>query len=157
MEGGIALSSADLRKILDADIRLKNLDIRICAFDRIPNDMKPNTAVIMNNQNHQQPGQHWLTLFKKDEGVYEFWDSFGLNPSAYGLLKKHAFLRNCEIVYHNKSIQYIFSNLCGFYSIFFLQKRFRGFDMDAIISMFGSNTKLNDTIILKEFNAFKFK
>ena len=154
---GVALSSVDLRKILDADNRLKHLDIQICAFDRIPDDMKPNTAVIMNNQGHQQRGEHWLSLFKKEEGVYEFWDSFGLHPSAYDLLKKHAFLRNCKIVYHNRTIQWIYSNFCGYYSIFFLKKRFRGYDMDAIISMFGSNSKLNDTIILKEFNAFKFK
>lgn len=152
---GVPLSTEDLRKILDADSRLKNLNIQICAFDRIPYDMKTNSAVIMNNQDHTQRGQHWLTLFKREEGIYEFWDSFGLPPSAYDLLKKHAFLRRAKIIYHTKLIQSIFSNFCGLYSIFYLKKRFRGYDMDAIVSMFGSNVKINDSIIVKKF-AFKF-
>ena len=152
---GVALSTANLRKILDADSRLKHSNIQICAFDRIPY-MKANSAVIVNNQDHTQGGQHWLSLYKREDGIYEFWDSFGLPPSAYDLIKKHAFLRRAKIIYHTKSIQSILSNFCGLYAIYYLKKRYRGYDMNQIVSMFGENVEINDSIIVKKFAEFKF-
>jgi hypothetical protein len=108
---------------------LSNFDIqRICSHigiklngifmkDQVNNTNFKDGNYIMNLENSNQSGSHWVSFVKKGDCVY-YSDSYGVRPpeNIYNL-----FLNNCSKVYVNmKPFQSLNSKKCGWYAIYFL-------------------------------------
>lgn len=120
---------SDLKQTLKTKTVLTNFDIEaICKALNIPlvgsvTHMKDEIKSIkdgyyvMNLQNSDQYGSHWLSFLVKNKCVY-YCDSFGMPPPK---IEWDLFLKNGYNVYINyQQIQHIDSNLCGWFAVYFL-------------------------------------
>ena len=78
--------------------------------DQIPL-VENNKSIIMNLNNSNEPGSHWIALKRVNNGIYVF-DSFNIGFLPIGIFKIY---KNYKIITNIYRIQDISSNLCGMF------------------------------------------
>lgn len=108
-----------------------------------------NIGIVFNLDPSDQPGSHWVGLFKSIEtpDIFEYFDSFGDKPPKEII----NYLSNYQVIYNNREIQKNSKVACGAYTIFFIISRLKGKSFKEFV-----DSRLNDNIIKnkrKEFMA----
>ena len=104
-------------------------------------------AFIINTQNSDEPGEHWVGLFVAKNNIAEFFDSFGRNPLCCEI-KKFLIINDVKILIINKNIiQNIFSDNCGRYCILFIKLKCNGMTFSDFLKLFNKNTLSNEILI----------
>ena len=75
-----------------------------------------NKSIIINLQDSNQPGSHWIALKRVNNTIFVF-DSFGIGYIPVGIFKVY---KNHKIITNIYRIQDISSNLCGMFCILFI-------------------------------------
>jgi hypothetical protein len=77
-------------------------------------------AFVINTDTSNKPGEHWLAIFYNAYKQFEFFDSYGLPPSIYGL-------RGCDFVRRNEQrVQGMDTKSCGYHCIYYITQRVAG-------------------------------
>ena len=135
-------SNSDLSNIIK-NINIKNFN-GVYPKDQLKKPLK-NGFYIINLDNSGGSGTHWTTLYKINDGLSLYYDSFGFYPpeEIEDLLHKYE--------YNKKQIQDIDSTSCGFYCVAFIkfmhnkQDKLKSFN--TFIKLFGNNTVNNEIIL----------
>jgi len=103
---------------------------------------------IINLQDSGGDGTHWTALYKIDDNVSIYYDSFGfLAPEDIEALI------NKDYIYNKQQIQDIDSSSCGFYCIAFIKFMYKKKNIkksfDIFINLFNSNTTNNEVVLHK--------
>ena len=77
-----------------------------------------------------KPGQHWLAIYAPSKSQIEFFDSFGMAPSFYGLSN--------SFIHTRRSFQSFTSDLCGKYALNFIFFRSRNISFIEMVSILSS-------------------
>src|SRR5271167_4346147 len=115
----------------DLDSFAKNLKIKyfrgIFMNDELPKKIKTNESGIVNLQDSDENGSHWICYFKKGKLKYYF-DSYGLDPSneVLNYLKQ-------PIISSTYQIQKMGSAMCGQYCLYMLYYLGKGYNYITII------------------------
>ena len=118
--------------------------------DELKTNLK-NGNYILNLENHNQGGSHWVCFIKHNKSIYYF-DSFGVQMPQNEL---DIFKQNHDnIFYSNVQIQSITSILCGYFCIAYLYcvNKFNGNIDDKILKfqkLFNWNNQKNNDKVLK--------
>lgn len=147
------MNSYQLTKSLLSDTFTKTMFVGVFARDELPLKNKYPSCFIVNTQNRNHVGEHWLAFFLDSDGSVDFFDSIGLQPEYYNLQKYLEKISKKKIRYTNKRVQGFFSNYCGVYCLLFLYKRSRGISFDEFINLF-KNINQNDSFIKKYVKNF---
>ena len=92
--------------------------------------------MIINLQNSNQPGSHWIAL-KRDNNVIYLFDSFGIGYLSIGIFKV---FKNFKIIKNIYRIQDILSNFCGMFCVLFILYDIEGKnDFIKFLILFSSN------------------
>ena len=95
----------------------------VFAADRIPRRITTfPSCFVANTDPASKAGTHWVACFCATANRVEFFDSYGLPPSAYGSLRLP--LRPTHT--NSVSFQSLRSSACGHYCIYYLCMRARG-------------------------------
>jgi hypothetical protein len=94
--------------------------------DALPPSLPENTAIVINLDDSDGPGTHWVAAGHRNKRKYYF-DSFGLPPSerVRKLLTGKAF-------YSDSQVQQADTITCGYFCIQFLRKPFNDGAYDAV-------------------------
>ena len=108
-----------------------------------------NGNYIINLNNHNQEGSHWVSLIKQNDILY-YWDSYGM-PPPIEILK----INTNKIYYNTYTIQDIKEENCGYYCLFFLyhMKLYKN-DYKKMLELFIYNNEINGDILQTFFNKF---
>ena len=80
------MNSIEIFNYLINDAITKKYFIGVFSRDELPNSItKRPCCFIINTQNRNQPGKHWLAFYYDASKNATFFDSFGLHPSHYQL------------------------------------------------------------------------
>lgn len=137
------LSNTDLYNLSE----MLNLPLNgIYMKDEITLKNLKNGNYIMNLQNHNQNGSHWVSFLKINKTIFYF-DSFGMPApqNEYDLF----FKQHDKILYNKHQIQDINSHCCGYFAIAFLYMMNKNnLNLTEFINMFAKQdlTK-NDSIV----------
>ena len=131
----------ELREIVSRDIRLNRQFLGVFAADELPHQIPVGCLAIVNCCERAEPGQHWIAIYQEAINRLEMFDSYGLPPSAYNLQNK---LPADVIVYNNRPLQGLFSNVCGQYCLYYCYFKARGYAMNDILSIFSNDFASND-------------
>jgi hypothetical protein len=128
------MDTIELQHILDKSHLLKQLNAVVCPKNLLPNK-KPShvQAYIVNTHNANQPGEHWVAIFFKENSAYYF-DSYGLPPMEEHILpfiRKHS----RQWTYSIYCLQEGSMPVCGVYCIFALHFLAKGCKLDTIIQL----------------------
>lgn len=132
------------------------------AADKLPKTFKKPGLFVVNTQEAQLSGEHWVSIYIAENGICEFFDSFGQPPSVshhIKFIKKHC-TKSC--IYNNISIQGPFSSKCGQFSSSFLLFKARGKSMRTFLKLFShadhmSNDRIIDEIFNVNFKSYNYK
>lgn len=77
---------------------------------------------IANTDISSKPGRHWCAFYFDEAGQSEFFDSYGKPPQYYNSKFLSCLLDNSVVqLYNSQTLQSNFSNICGQYSLYFLE------------------------------------
>ena len=122
---------------------MKSVDV--CALNELPGTRslshKP-AAFIVNSDPNFKPGTHWMAIFLpvnklgKNNDLGEFFDPYGLPPSAYGkeIVQFLKAASHVQYAFNRLQVQTESSTLCGLYSCYYILKRLEGKSMGDIIT-----------------------
>ncbi len=136
----MSLTNFDIEEICN-EYKIKL--IKVCAKDEL-NGKPKNGGYIINLDNHDSIGSHWVAFYVRDTNATYF-DSFGAVP-PYEVCR---FLNkgNVKSIYNTSFIQDLLSNCCGFYSIYFLYyfQHHKCKNNKAVLNQFTDQFCENDT------------
>ena len=116
----------------------------VFACNQLPKQHLPRPSVlVVNTDPSDKPGQHWVGIYIDQNGVGEYFDSYGQPPKVLQItrfLQKNT--KHC--IYNARHLQGPFSTVCGQYVIFFHWHRCRDLSMTKITQLFSSDTEDND-------------
>ena len=111
--------------------------------DQIPL-IENNKSIIMNLQNSNQPGSHWIALKRVNNTLFVF-DSFGIEYLPISVFKV---FKNFKIITNIYRIQDISSNLCGLFCVLFILYDINSKnDFIKFLTLFNSNDFLKNELI----------
>ena len=117
------LYSRELDFIISRDILTSNKYLGCYASDQIP-IFQDKTFAIINTDPAHKLGRHWTVLYKGENNFYEFFDPLGKSPENYKLKKFPDFVK---LKYNSKIIQNPFKNACGYYCLYYMFFKSRGY------------------------------
>ena len=131
---------------------LNAFDAGSCFRGVYPADMLPSApsdneshAYVVNTDNSNEPGKHWVGFFFPRFGHPEYFDSYGLIPLIPHF---YDFLGDRDFFFNNVTLQAPFSNVCGQYCIFFIIGRISGISFETLMKLFDrSNPHKNDGFV----------
>ena len=147
------MNTIELINILNKDKFSRKLFCGVLPIDELKKfKFRKPCSLIINTDESNKPGEHWIALFINKNGNLEYFDSYGIKPfkkEIYQFIKKH----RMKLIYNKKKIQNSASINCGKFCLLFLLLRTRGFTMKKIIKLF-INNKNNDLLINKIFSKY---
>ena len=144
----------ELRAIISRDIRLDRQFLDVFAANEVPYQIPVGSLAIVNCCNREDPGQHWIAICQETVNRLEMFDSYGFGPSMYNLENKLPISN--VVAYNPKQLQSIYSDVCGYYCLYYCYFKSRGYAMSDIVSIFSNDVVSNDyyvhNIIFQLFN-----
>ena len=120
--------------------------IGVFSRDTLPKQVSLPMGLIVNTDAKTEVGTHWVAIFIDKNSFGQYFDSFGLPPFREEFISFLDF--NCKkYVFNNITLQCLECITCGHYCCAFLTERFKGSSFKNFISIFSSDTYLNDYII----------
>jgi hypothetical protein len=142
-----SLTTGDICKEIKKDIYGKRIFKGVFPRDKLPFIHTYPASLIVNTHTSEYPGEHWLAIFIDKSKHCEFFDSFGFPFKFYGF-EKYITRFSLSSSSNLSQIQNLDSNACGYYCIYFILLKSRGFSIEQINSLFSqSNFILNDYLI----------
>ncbi len=117
----------------------------IYSCDTLPDVTIRPSAIVVNTDPANKPGQHWICMFFDEDDHGEFFDSFGMRP-------KHVFGRYMDShcitwTFNRKRMQSIVSRFCGHYCIWYCIMKFRKVTLNELAHVMSNDTGLNDFLV----------
>ena len=136
------MNSLQIEGLLKKDSQAKKIFKKVCALDEIEVPSYP-SAYVINSDTSDKKGEHWVVVYFDKNRRGEYFDSYGLPPAVLGL---EAYMDRFSLdwIYNRKTIQSLFSNVCGHYCVYFILFRCRNISLHAILSVFTLNLTEND-------------
>ena len=136
------MNTLQIKRLLRNEKILK----KVCAFDQLEKPVFPSTYVI-NSDPSNEPGEHWIAVYFDKRGGGEYFDSYGLAPAFVGLESYMDTYSLAGWIYKRKTLQALFSNVCGHYCVYYILFHCCGVLLHVIVSDFTSNLTENDRSI----------
>jgi hypothetical protein len=118
------------------------------AADQIPTKFHSYPkCMVVNTDDSDEPGEHWVAIFITSPRHVEFYDSLGESRIRSEKIAK--FINQFPNIKNNigKFVQSPFSASCGEHAIYFLHMRCKGYGFDSIIrKLFNSKTKADKLV-----------
>jgi hypothetical protein len=137
----------------------KQLNFLECFSGVYPRDKLPEVtnfpaAIVINTDDSSKPGEHWVSVYISKTGIGLYFDSYGL-PPLHREIKN--FLENsCKGWSYNKVLfQGLNSITWGHYCVLFVLLSCIGVSYEKFVTLFTTNTLLNDQIVQKLYKAIK--
>ncbi|VDI57436.1 Hypothetical predicted protein [Mytilus galloprovincialis] len=122
----------------DVEDALSGLPVTVCCAEDLPSYVsdRPRTFVV-NTDNCDQKGSHWVAFYFPASGPPEFFDSLGRYPETYQRYFRNVLIVNGpEYCVIGNQIQPNDSNTCGLYCIYYVKLRCRGLEMKTLSAPF---------------------
>ncbi len=100
---------------------------------------------MVNTDDSQGKGIHWVTYYFPKGEHAEFFDSLGSHPTRYGM-EEYLVDHGPSYLYNTKRLQG--GNTCGQFCIYYAMHRCRGCSMQDIVNQFTDNLQDNDRKVI---------
>ena len=124
---------------------------KVIAADELPKKIHKKTFFyVVNTENKNEKGEHWIALHSSQSNIPEFFDSLGCDPSFYNkkfeyLLIREGYKYKCNTM----RLQNYGCVYCGLYCILYIYMRCNGFDYTSLLPKFTDDLYCNDVKVKK--------
>jgi len=118
----------------------------VFSCNNIPKTKQRPVAFVVNTQPSTKSGEHWQVILLREDGVGEFFDSFGRRPQVSAI---SSYLNTeCDsYVYSKKHLQHLFAVSCGLYCVNFIRARQSGLTYNDVHDQFSKDLSYNELFI----------
>ena len=141
------MNTQQIESLLKRDPQSKKIFKKVCAFDQVEQPTFP-SAYVVNSDPSNKPGEHWVAIYFDKKGRGEYFDSYGLPPSFLNL-EEYMNRYSRDWIWNKKTLQALFSTVCGHYCVYFVLFRCRGKTLFDIVKPFSPNLTENDRIVTR--------
>ena len=115
--------------------------------DKLPQTIDKNLCgFVANTDPSNKPGTHWVVFYFSSEHEGEFFETADYySISLRNFLDKHSI----EWDFNKRTLQSIWSDVCGQYCLFYLCQRARGHSLSMILDVFNNSTLSNDAKVFQ--------
>lgn len=121
----------------------------VFSINQIPNNIKIKHFVIINLSPSNEPGTHWVTLFRSGKKIYELFNSLGFQN--LDLIEKYLkFGNNVTVEFNESAFQSPTSTSCGLFCIYFAIHRCLNYDQNFSLCLedsFASSPEQNENTV----------
>lgn len=118
----------------------------VVSINQIPAKIELKHFIIINLSPSDEPGSHWVTLFRSEKNNYELFNSLGFQN--LNVIEKYFKFRHKAVIEFNESaFQSPTSSSCGLFCIYFAIHRCLNYDQNFSICLedsFDSNREKNE-------------
>jgi len=141
------MRTEEIESVLVRLIPRKHKFLGVFAADEIPHVTTFPSCCVLNTDPSRLPGTHWVAVYYCSRRSVEFFDSYGMHPTAYKL-PIH------PTIWNKLPLQSIRSSLCGQYCSYYLYHRARGYSLHRIVRRFSPSQPLaNDCKVYRWFTS----
>ena len=136
---------------IDTKVDLPNF-LGAFAYNEIPNIPNNDFSLVINTDDSESPGDHWIPILRK-KGVIYFLDSFGRSYKS-PLFEKEFSKTISKIIsdgkwrFNNQLLQDLFSTACGYYACYFILEM-QNNSLREVLNNFTEDLKKNDSFVIK--------
>jgi hypothetical protein len=128
------MNSTQIQRFLRGHTLTSCYFVGVFPSDRLPPEGTPKLpcCMVCNTDPADKPGQHWVALYFDADGIGEYFDSYGQQPTVPSIQR---FLEQNSRAqrYNNRTVQGHMSSACGQYCVYFLLLRCGGLPMNRIV------------------------
>jgi len=135
------MNSLELSHIISKDKLLSQTFLGVFAVDQLNFKLtRRPCCLIANTDPTNMPGKHWIAMYFDSQGVGEYFDSFGREPTEnfVSFMRKNA----TKLLINKRRLQSDDTYVCGMYCVYFLFYRVR--NVINMFAKFGKNVLNND-------------
>lgn len=118
----------------------------VYARDEIPDRITGPQGIIVNTDERESAGTHWVAIYVDGRGNGELFDSLA-SSNVHETFKDWMETNTKEYLFPMIPLQSSTSKLCGVYCIAFLAMRFENWSFQSIINCFAQNPVRNDLFL----------
>ena len=122
----------------------------VCSRDTLPRVIKPKFYIV-NLDEADGPGSHWVCIYNCNPGICYYFDSFGVDPCEEVL----RFMKQTgkKIASSTYQIQQLGTIMCGYFCIYVCDQLLNNIPFCDILLQFDpTRYQNNDNIIMKKLN-----
>lgn len=151
------MNGEDLHYIVESNPCIRQIVKGVFSRTTLPvHEIQYPSAYIVNTDERDGPGEHWVAIVLNNKSRGVFFDSFGRPPEFYGKELKTFLQSNVDSYVHFKNqVQSSFSTQCGLFVLSFLMLHVcLHWSMDCIENVFDVNLMVNDSIVFRIVNEY---
>jgi hypothetical protein len=138
------MNSHQIENILKNNCHTKKYFKGVFSSNNIPAYDKYPYTLVANTDKKGTVGEHWVSIFVKNNKQIEYFDSLGEEPNS----DISKYLSHFENIKKNRyEIQSPFSDACGYYCIYFILNKSFGVDFKTILRTLLSTKNKNDILV----------
>lgn len=143
------MNTIDIERIISKDPKLSRYFEDVLPKDKLPKMVNEYPkSFIVNTDNSDELGQHWVAFYFDTPEYAEFFDSYGQTPEQLAPEFTDFISTNSQRwISNSERLQGKNTTVCGQYCIVYLYYRCRGVPMQLFVKQFTKNTTVNDTIV----------
>jgi hypothetical protein len=104
-------------------------------------------VIIANTDPKRKSGRHWVAMYFGLHSSGEYFDSFGMKPMP---IFQRYMNSNCfNWKYNEHQLQSVISRFCAHYCIMYCIYKDNGYELNAFLKCYSSDTALNDYLVHK--------
>ena len=147
------MNGADVTRLARADPSIQRHFLGVYNMsDDWPEPVSLPACYVINTDDAEGPGEHWVAFFIDKDLSGDFFDSYGMHP----MKKTLKWLRERTICVHYNTLwlQSPSSMVCWAYCLYFLRKRSTGATLDEALAIFKQfDFEENDRIVMSFFSV----
>ena len=145
------MTNDEITFIVNSNISCKKMFIGVFAADTLPTNLSYPCTLIVNTDDSNLPGQHWVAIHIDKKRIGYFFDSYGMTPYVTNFIN---FLNKfCDSwKFNSKPLQSINTIVCGQYCCLFVLACSENAVVD-FLKMYSTNDSYsNDAKTILKFN-----
>ena len=145
------MNSRQVQSALNGDKVLRNIFNGVYASNKLPAKPQKPFAIVINLDEHHEPGSHWVAVYASENNDMQYFDSYGRPPTLYSIIN---FLKRAggRWTYNEVCLQNPLTTVCGQYCLVYLWMKSRNHNLRDFVELFGANTTSNDLKIETLYN-----
>ena len=144
------MNTDEIEKVICQDPSAEAIFGGVYARDQLPKSIKYPAAMVWNTDPANQPGEHWVATYFNEDGMGEYFDSYGLEPPT--CFKRYMEKHSRQWIWNQVLLQDIWTSACGHFCVVYVIYRSRGIPMEVITEQLNS-IEHNDQYVMELVTA----
>ena len=125
------MNTEEIEKAICQDPSAEAIFAGVYAQDQLPRSIKYPAAMVWNTDPTDQPGEHWVAAYFNEDGLGEYFDSYGLAPPP--CFKQYMEKHSRQLTWNQVQLQDLWTSACGHFCEVYIIYRSRGIPMEDIM------------------------